>query len=153
MARICETAEFALNVEDTYRTIKKANLATLNAAEALAMSAVKISMDLPMVTAIIVPTQSGATAELVAKYRPGVPIIALTESDITARRCMLSRNIVPFVVESKLTDAELIKRGVAACVSNKWSQVGEMVVVVHGAQGIVSGIMNRITINPVADFL
>ncbi|HUT68052.1 MAG TPA: pyruvate kinase [Dehalococcoidales bacterium] len=39
--------------------------------------------------AIVAFTQSGSTATRVSKYRPGVPILALTPSDVVARRLIL----------------------------------------------------------------
>lgn len=57
----------------------------LNTAEAIASSAVKTSIDMGA-KMLVVLTESGRTAGLVAKYRPGVPILVLTTTSETARQ-------------------------------------------------------------------
>ena len=47
------------------------------------------------ITAILAVTRSGHTARMLARYRPGVPIIAATSSRRTSRQFLLSRGITP----------------------------------------------------------
>ena len=49
---------------------------------------------------IVLRTETGSTALLHAKYRPNVPIIALTTEMSTARQLLLSRNVTPIKIDS-----------------------------------------------------
>eukprot|EP00501_MAST-03F_sp_TOSAG23-6_P001044 GSMAST32.ASY1.ANO1.1087.1 assembled CDS len=63
--------------------------------------------------AIVVLTQSGATARLVAKYRPSQPILCLTPSTDTARntngllRGVTSRVMYVFFVQMAFLDKQV----------------------------------------------
>jgi len=50
--------------------------------------------------AIVAFTQSGSTAKRVSKYRPRVPIIALTPSDIISGRLLLHWGVYPFRIKA-----------------------------------------------------
>ncbi|KAI9138944.1 pyruvate kinase [Paraphysoderma sedebokerense] len=64
--------------------------------ETVAVSAVASTQDQDL-KAIIVLTTSGNTARLVAKYRPHVPIIAITRYEHVARQMHLYRGVYPLV--------------------------------------------------------
>lgn len=49
------------------------------------------------IAAIVALTRGGRSARMIAKYRPGVPIIAVTNSRQVARQLILSRGITPIV--------------------------------------------------------
>mgnify|MGYP002214556518 CR=1 FL=1 len=66
----------------------------MNTPEAIASSAVKTAMDMNA-KMLIVLTESGNTARLVAKYRPEQPILVLTPNRHVARQsCGLLRTIL-----------------------------------------------------------
>ena len=56
------------------------------------------------ITAILAVTRSGHTARMLARYRPGVPIIAATSSRRASRQFLLSRGITPMRLEDDLPD-------------------------------------------------
>lgn len=58
--------------------------------------------------AILAVTREGHAARLIAKYRPGVPIIAATPDRRIARQLWLSRGITPMVLPVELTDPVLM---------------------------------------------
>jgi pyruvate kinase len=68
----------------------------LSTSEAVCQAAVSLSRDIGA-QAIVVFTESGHTAFLVSKNRPGVPIIALTPSLAVTRRMALGWGVVPLV--------------------------------------------------------
>ena len=51
-----------------------------NMTEAIGQAAAYTALNLK-VKAVLAPTQSGHTAKMIAKYRPGCPVIALTSSE------------------------------------------------------------------------
>jgi pyruvate kinase len=92
MDRIIQTTEadtLHQNHSSTRSPVK--SLSTL---EAVCQAAVTLSRDVGA-QAIVVFTESGHTAMLVAKHRPAVPIVALTPSQSITRRLALAWGIVP----------------------------------------------------------
>merc|ERR1719276_343030 len=80
MRKICEEAEQSLEYESTYQHLRHAVLykfGDMSSVESACSSAVKTSLDCgsPL---IICLTETGHTAQLVAKYRPKAPILAIT---------------------------------------------------------------------------
>ena len=59
-----------------------------NMTEAIGQAAAYTAINLK-VKAILAPTESGHTAKMIAKYRPGCPIIALTSSEDCSRKLSL----------------------------------------------------------------
>merc|ERR1719503_424032 len=84
-----EHFEAAVNYDGLYQAVRNSTLAkygTMTTAESIASSAVKTAIDVGA-KAIIVCSESGATARQIAKFRPGMPIIVLTRNGSTARQC------------------------------------------------------------------
>ena len=79
MSKCCAEAERCIDYRRTYNDIKLFTPSPVSTSEALAASAVSTVMDLN-VDLIIVLTDTGHLARLVAKYRPSVPILACSVS-------------------------------------------------------------------------
>merc|ERR1712130_728411 len=80
MRRICEEAEQVIEYPNLYLNTRLGVLAEfgqMTSVEAMCSSAVKTTMDADC-KLIVVSTESGVAARVVAKYRPGVPIIAIS---------------------------------------------------------------------------
>lgn len=103
--------------------------------EAIASSAVKIDINLHA-SLIVVLTESGASARFVAKYRPSIPVLAITTNETVFRQCLVSRAVWPMLASVRKSDDELISDAVANALSNKWVAKDDWVVVVSGMQGI-----------------
>ena len=70
----------------------------MEAAESVASSAVKTAIDLKA-SMVIVLTETGTTARMLAKYRPHVPILAFTASHTVAKQMNgYLRNVYPEVL-------------------------------------------------------
>ena len=128
MARICSTAELAIDYNSQFLSILAMTDRPFSRPEAVASSAVKtevhchhqhhlhhhhhhhrhrhLQVDLDAAL-IIVLTESGASARIVAKYKPSVPIVTLTHEPRVHRQLMTSRAVWPMVVERK-PDTELV---------------------------------------------
>lgn len=59
--------------------------------------------------AIVVFTASGASARLVAKYRPPVPIYAFTQSAVVARKLSVIYGVIPVLSEDPVDTDEMVK--------------------------------------------
>ncbi|CAD7084938.1 unnamed protein product [Hermetia illucens] len=93
--RICIEAEAALWHHHLFvELIEK--LQNLDAANSIGIAAVEAATKSNS-TAIIVITTSGKSAFLIAKYKPRVPIIAVTRYSETARQANIYRGIIPLV--------------------------------------------------------
>lgn len=121
MARTCCEAESALNPDSLYQSIYNSTKDEhdLSAGEALASSAVKSAIDIDA-KIIVVLSESGTTARLVAKYRPQMPIAVLTPSYSVARQVNgIIKGCGAFVVKSLEDTTSIVTE-----VCNEISQTG-----------------------------
>merc|ERR1712087_230087 len=88
MAETCVEAESAINNNALYASIRNSTLdkfGNLSTSESIASSAVKTAIDIGA-KAIIVCSESGATAQQIAKFRAGRPVTVLTTCEQVARQ-------------------------------------------------------------------
>src|SRR5690606_10807378 len=109
MHRIAETTEAAMNYKQIVSTRRKEK--ETNMTEAIGQAVAYTALNLK-VQAIIAPTESGTTAKMISKYRPGAPIIAVTSSDIPARKLSLVWGVQPIVGTSVESTDELLEKAV-----------------------------------------
>lgn len=97
--------------------------------------------------AILAFTQTGRTAAHVAKYRPVVPIIAVTPSAMVQRRLALCRGVFPFLVEltgNTETQIDALERALLeAGVLHK----GDLVVITMGSPVATPGTTNLLKVH------
>jgi len=114
MDKICLEAENLIDYDAQFTYFRQEVLSKslyMPSAESVASSAVKTAFDIGA-SLILVLTESGVTSELIAKYRPGVPIISLTTSNTVARQVQgLIKNTHSFVLPSGLSSEEDINQG------------------------------------------
>merc|ERR1719254_285983 len=112
MRRICEEAEAVVEYDSLYLSLRAATMQrfkTVTAVESVCSSAVKATIDAncPL---IVVLTETGHTARVIAKYRPRAPVLAITASDTTARQLQCIRGVVPVLTASFVgTDSVIAK--------------------------------------------
>merc|ERR1711935_681646 len=88
MAETCCEAESAINFDSLYQAVRNSSLnryGHLSTSESIASSAVKTAIDINA-RAIIVCSESGATAQQIAKFRSGRHISVLTTCEQVARQ-------------------------------------------------------------------
>jgi pyruvate kinase len=83
--------------------------------------------------AILVFTDSGATARRLSDERPRAPILAFTREHETLRRLALYWGVHPFVMATAASATELAERAEKFVVENRWATSGEALVFVFGA--------------------
>lgn len=129
MARILSQAEESLF---SRRRWSSAELCfPLPSANAISHSACQAAADLEA-KAIVAFTQSGTTARLLSKYRPGVPILAFTNDAATYRRLPLFWGTTPFLVEKVESTDEMMHAVERALLSLGLAQRGDTVVITGG---------------------
>ena len=99
--------------------------------------------------AIIAFTSSGSTARRVAKYRPKVPILAITPSQVTQRQLSLSWGVRAFQIPEPSKIAVLFTRGARVAKRTGLAQDGDLVVITGGVPIGISGSTNLLKVEKV----
>ncbi len=99
MSKCCAEAERCIDYKRTFNDIKLFTPSPVSTSEALAASCVSTVQDLN-VDLIIVLTDTGHLARLVAKYRPSVPILACSVSLSVIRQLNYTRGVIAFKIPS-----------------------------------------------------
>ena len=135
MSRTCVEAEGVLNHNSLFVAIRESTLresGTVSTSEAVASSAVKTAVDTGA-KAIIVCSETGNTARLVAKYRSAVPVLVLTSTEVVARQVAgMLRGCRAVVVGSMIGTESILLRAVEQCSEWGWCAPGDSIVAVHG---------------------
>ncbi|KAK9220667.1 hypothetical protein WN944_009090 [Citrus x changshan-huyou] len=120
MAQICVEAESTLDYGDVFKRVMQHSPVPMSPLESLASSAVRTANS-ARATLILVLTRGGSTAKLVAKYRPGMPILSVVVPEIKtdnfdwscsneapARHSLIFRGLVPvlYAGSARASDAE-----------------------------------------------
>mmetsp|Transcript_21205 Transcript_21205/g.31442 ORF Transcript_21205/g.31442 Transcript_21205/m.31442 type:complete len:510 (-) Transcript_21205:96-1625(-) len=135
MAATCVEAELASEFGTLYQAVRNSTIdryGSLSTSESIASSAVKTAIDVNA-KAIIVCSESGATAAQVAKFRPGRPITVLTTAGHVARQCygVLKGCSVRTLPSLEATN-EIVNETIDAFKKEGIAKPGDAIVVVHG---------------------
>jgi len=101
MAKISQDAEGAIYNQHYFNDLRATTGITKDWTEVIATAVVEAAFKCNA-SCIIVLTRSGASAQLIAKYRPRCPIYAVTRFEQAARQCMLYRNIHPILYQDEV---------------------------------------------------
>jgi pyruvate kinase len=99
--------------------------------------------------AIIAFTMSGSTARRVAKYRPGIPILAATPIPRQLRRLLLSWGVYPYEVPEPATVHDLFAEGVRLCLKTGIAKKGDLIVITAGLPIAIPGTTNLLKVERV----
>lgn len=149
MCRICIQAEGAIEYDKLYQALRNSVLETMgemSTQEAIASSAVKTANDMGA-KMLVVLTETGNTARLIAKYRPGQPILVLTALAETARQCEgLLKGASAKVMGSMIGTDSILYRATEIGKKNGWIEKGDAVVAIHGMQEARAGSTNMLKV-------
>lgn len=96
--------------------------------------------------AIISVTQSGQTARMCSRFRPGVPIIACTTSKEVFRQLSLAWGVTPIIMQMKSSTDELFDAAVAAAMKEGLCRDGDLVVLTAGVPLGIPGTTNLLKV-------
>jgi pyruvate kinase len=102
------------------------------------------------VRAIITPTWSGSTANLVARFRPRQPILATTPTETTLDFLSFSWGVVPLFIPPSVTIDDMIRHSIEAARNGGHVEVGDLVVITGGAPLHASGKTNFLKVEKVS---
>ena len=143
MALIAETTEKNINYRSRFKNRPPQDMTDIHnsIANAIAHATVTTAHDLNA-SAIITVTKGGATARLISKYRPDVPIISCTTDEGIRRRTNMSWGVIPLVIDEKTNSDDLFMEAVNAAKQAGYVRDGDTVVLTAGVPLGVSGTTN-----------
>ncbi|VDM95369.1 unnamed protein product [Thelazia callipaeda] len=94
MCQICIEAESVMNCRNYFEDVLQCTSKTSDITQVLAIAAVSAAFSCSA-SAIVVLTSSGHSSRLISKFRPSVPIIAITREAQSARQMQLFRGVLP----------------------------------------------------------
>jgi pyruvate kinase len=151
MAKICVEAESTIDYGDVFKRIMEHSPVPMSPLESLASSAVRTANSAGAAL-ILVLTRGGTTAKLVAKYRPGTPILSVVVPELTtdsdtfdwscsdespARHSLIFRGLIPILsaASARASHAETTEDAIEfalQCAKGRGLCVnGDSVVVLH----------------------
>jgi pyruvate kinase len=131
MSRLCVEAEQCINYENVFNLITKYTSKPTSTNEAVCSAAVKTAVDINA-SLIIVITETGGTARLVAKYRPSQPILALCMSASVIRQLNISRGVFCLKIPSYLGSDNLVNDAMKYALEAGYCKKGDNVVCLMG---------------------
>jgi pyruvate kinase len=100
--------------------------------------------------AIITPTWSGSTANLVARFRPKQPILATTPNETTLDFLSFSWGVVPLFIPPSASIDDMIRHSIDAARNAGHVEAGDLVVITGGAPLHASGKTNFLKVEKVS---
>jgi pyruvate kinase len=131
-------AKIALRTEQDYQWDRKVETNSKSVPNAISQAVGKISRQLSA-SAIVTLTKTGATARSVSKFRPSVPILAVTPHVGVARQLQMVWGVQPLMVLSSPTVRQNFEVALNLAQEQKLLKAGDLVVMTAGALQGVAG--------------
>ncbi|MBA4389487.1 MAG: pyruvate kinase [Syntrophus sp. (in: bacteria)] len=109
--------------------------------EAVARAASRAARDVGA-CCIVAFTQSGFTARLISKFRPGVPIIAFSPQEIVVRQMALYWGVFPHLVKRMENTDEMVNKVDTLVIGLKQARKGDRIVIVASHPPSLAGKTN-----------
>lgn len=103
--------------------------------------------------AIVTATVSGATSRAVSKYRPHLPIIAVTTTERVRRQLALTWGVLPMMTRITDNTDEVFERAVYSAMASGVVSEGDMIVITAGIPVGIPGTTNTIKVHTIGDVL
>jgi len=149
MAKICREAETARNSYQYFESMCASLKKPFATPETIASAAVQAAFE-QHAAALVVLTNSGSTARLLAKFRPACPVIAVVggRSIHAARQLRITAGVYSITYddsEGKVSCEERVQMGLDFGKKMKWIAENQFVIAVH-ADTMGKGFANQIKI-------
>jgi pyruvate kinase len=116
--------------------------------DAISFGACKLANDLKA-RMMITPTQSGYTARHVSKYRPGIPIFALSSDLNTIRQLSVSWGVKPLLVEPSRNIDDMFNQAINISLKEGSARVDDKIIITAGTLVNIPGTTNLIKVHQV----
>lgn len=150
MHQIALRTEQALEHRDILYQRTKESQTTITDAIGQSVAHTALNLD---VAAIVTPTVSGKTPQMVAKYRPKAPIIAVTSNEAVSRRLALVWGVYTKEAPHVNTTDEMLDVAVDAAVRSGLVKHGDLVVITAGVPVGETGSTNLMKVHVISDLL
>src|SRR5690606_15400241 len=101
------------------------------------------------VKAFLIPTSSGSTARLIARYRPPHPIVAISPEPQSVNFLCLVWGVYPVAVNRFESTEVMLRTAQATAVQLGFVRPGDLVAITAGLPLHQAGTTNMITVKPV----
>jgi pyruvate kinase len=143
MAKISEEVENKLPYSQILK--ERSNWLKQETDELISYSACHTAYSL-QAAAIVAFTQSGSTARRVSKYRPKIPILAITPSGVATRRLHLHWGVYPFQIAEATSVDELFDTGARVSKELGLAKPGDLVIITGGVPVGITGSTNLLKV-------
>jgi pyruvate kinase len=99
--------------------------------------------------AIVAFTQSGSTARRVSKYRPNVPVIAITPAGNVAERLVLYWGVQAFEIGAPASVDDLFEKGAALAKELGLAKSGDLIIITGGVPVGIPGTTNMLKVQQI----
>lgn len=148
MSRVCLEAEACIDYPLLYNAICGSVPRPVSTEEAICAAAVATAEDVSA-KLIIALTETGRTAELLAKYRAPQQSVVLSANNTVCRQLLLYRGLIPESVPSFHGTDTVLKNFMELAKGRGLVTEGDLVVVVHGISEDTPGGTNLLKVVPV----
>jgi pyruvate kinase len=142
MVRVAEETELLLESRERFVGLEK------TVPEAISIGAVSLARDLH-VKAFLIPTTSGSTARLIARYRPQQPIIAVSPEPQTVKTLCLVWGVHPVPIKGFKSTDEMVRAVQKKALESGLVKRGDLVAITAGLPLHQAGTTNMITVKTV----
>ncbi|MGH7771794.1 MAG: pyruvate kinase [Candidatus Binatia bacterium] len=141
-------AQVAMETERILEPRSQFDGITSSVPEAISHAAVSLARDL-QVKALLIPTTSGSTPRMIARYRPAQPLIAISPELKTIKMLCLVWGVHPVLVPSYRSTDAMVRLAQKKAVSLGFVKTGDLVAITAGLPLHKAGTTNLITVQPV----
>jgi pyruvate kinase len=150
MARIAARSEEVLDYDALLK--RKGISGRYTTTDAISQASAQTAMGLGA-AAIVTSTESGYTARMLSKYRPQVPIIAVTPNHKTMCRLQLTWGVFPLLGPRTRSTDDMIDSAVRSSLEAKFLSEGDLIVITAGVPVGIPGTTNLIKVHVVGAVL
>jgi pyruvate kinase len=113
--------------------------------DAISHATCQVALDLKA-KAIVTFTLSGSTARMVSRYRPPVPIIAVSTRDSTVRKLALSWGVYPFKSDELENTDDMIEKSKKIALKTGLAKSGDKIIITAGIPFKIPGTTNLLKV-------
>lgn len=150
MARLAERTELALDCEQFLN--RHLTVGPQTVTDSISYASRQTARQLGA-AAILTSTHSGHTARMVSKYRPQVPVIAVTPNPSVLRRLLLTWGVAPILGRKTETTDEMIYEAITTSLTQGLIGNGDLVVITAGVPVGVPGTTNLLKVHVVGEIV
>jgi len=150
MASIAKKAESSLKYQEMLAKRQRNSACTVT--DAISHATCTIAEDLGA-AAIITSTETGYTSQMVSKYRPKAPVVAVTPVDKVLRKMALIWGVQPLLVKRTADTDSMISTAIESALGAGLISPGDLVVITAGLPVGVHGTTNLIKVHTVGDII